>query len=105
MVLCNRLQGLKTVAALLGGIALSVNPTTALTEEFSRGQALYENHCQACHTDWAHARSDRKATSMSDLRRSVAAWSTHAGLAWSDEDVDDVADYLERNFYHFEAKP
>lgn len=105
MVSCNLPKRLKTIAAVLGGITLGVFSAATFGEEFSRGQALYENHCQSCHADWAHKRSDRKVTSMNDLNRRVAAWSIHSGLDWSDEDVGDVADYLERNFYHFEAKP
>ena len=105
MLSCILPQGLKTIAAVFGGIVLSAYSAAAPAEEFSRGQALYENHCQSCHTDWAHTRSDRKVTSMSELHRRVAAWSIHAGLMWNDEDIGDVADYLERNFYRFEAKP
>lgn len=80
---------------------LGVCAAPSLAEEFSRGQALYENHCQSCHADWAHTRSGRKVTTPSELRQRVAAWSNHAGLNWSDEEVSDVAEYLERNFYRF----
>lgn len=99
-VLC-RIRSLAMLCALLSG--LCVRP--AQTEEFSRGQALYQNHCQSCHADWAHTRSGRKVASAEELNRRVAAWSVHAGLNWSDEEVRDVADYLERNFYHLEDKP
>ncbi len=105
MMSCNLSLKLKSIAVLFCGIALSANSAAAPAEEFSRGQALYENHCQSCHADWAHTRSEHKVTSMSELQRRVAAWSIHSGLNWSDEDIGDVADYLEQNFYHFEAKP
>jgi mono/diheme cytochrome c family protein len=105
MVSCSLSQSLKALVAALGGIVLGIGSITTLAEEFSRGQALYENHCQSCHTDWAHTRSERKVTSMGELHRRVAAWSIHSGLDWSDEDIGDVADYLEQNFYRFETKP
>lgn len=92
-------------AAVFGACVLGLHAVPSQAEEFSRGQALYENHCQSCHADWAHTRSGRKVASAEELHRRVAAWSIHAGLHWSDEEVRDVADYLERNFYHLEAQP
>ena len=67
--------------------------------EFDRGEALYENHCKECHESWAHTRDGRHANTLDGLRRRVAAWSFHSGLDWSDEEINDVADYLNRNFY------
>ncbi len=87
----------------LGAVLFGGAPATA--QEFSRGQGLYENHCQSCHESWAHTREGRKVTSMNELRRRVAAWSTHAGLGWSDEEIGDVADYLARTFYDLEDRP
>lgn len=92
-------------AAVFGACVFGLHAAPSLAEEFSRGQALYENHCQSCHADWAHTRSGRQVASAEELNRRVAAWSVHAGLNWNAEEVRDVADYLERNFYHFEAQP
>jgi mono/diheme cytochrome c family protein len=91
--------------AVFGVCVFGFHASPSLAEAFSRGQALYENHCQSCHADWAHTRSGRKVASAEELNRRVAAWSVHAGLNWSAEEIRDVADYLERNFYHFEAQP
>lgn len=92
-------------AAAFGVCILGFHAIPSLAGEFSRGQSLYENHCQSCHAEWAHTRSGRKVASVAELHRRVAAWSVHAGLNWSDEEIRDVAEYLERNFYHFEARP
>jgi mono/diheme cytochrome c family protein len=74
--------------------------------EFDRGQALYENHCSACHDPQAHLAGEaRHVETLADLRARVAAWSVHSGLNWSTEDVDDVTDYLNRRFYHFTGNP
>lgn len=91
--------------ALAAGAALLLGGVPVAAQEFSRGQALYENHCRSCHESWAHTRDTRKVASMNDLRRRVAAWSAHAGLGWSDEEIGDVADYLARTFYKLEDRP
>ncbi len=92
------------VALAAAGLLCSMS-APVLSQESSRGQALYENHCRTCHESSAHTRDGRKVTSMTELRSRVAAWSIHAGLDWSEQEVDDVTDYLNRTFYQFESTP
>ena len=84
---------------LLGASALLAAYASSAAAEFDRGEALYNNHCKECHESWAHTRQGRHANTIDSLRRRVAAWSFHAELEWSDEEINDVADYLNRRFY------
>jgi mono/diheme cytochrome c family protein len=96
-----RLAGL--AAALAGVLAFMI---TLRAVEFDRGEALYENHCSVCHDPQAHLAGEaRHVTTMADLRARVAAWSVHSGLNWSDEDVNDVTDFLNRRFYRLTEQP
>lgn len=67
--------------------------------DFDRGRALYENHCQSCHEDWAHTRGNRKVATLDGLRARVASWSVHSGLNWGSEEISAVTAYLNRRFY------
>lgn len=69
------------------------------SQDFDPGRALYENHCQQCHTDWVHVRENRRITRLGDLRATVGAWSVHAGLSWSHEEIEVVTRYVNRRFY------
>jgi mono/diheme cytochrome c family protein len=90
--------------ALIFITMLAVNaPLSA--QEFDRGQALYDNHCKECHEGLAHTRKGSRITSLHDIRTWVASWSAHSQLDWSAEEVEDVADYLNRQFYHLTDKP
>ena len=91
--------------ALAGAVLLGGLSSPALSQEPSRGEALYENHCRSCHESSAHTRDGRKVKSMTELRKRVAAWSIHGGLDWSEQEVDDVTEYLNRTFYQFESTP
>lgn len=91
------------MAAMLGGAPGIVGAIGAA--EFDRGAALYENHCTACHDPQLHKRETHHVTTLADLRARVAAWSIHSGLNWSDEDIDDVTDFLNRRFYRLTNKP
>ena len=84
---------------LLGGL-LGL-PAAVAAAAFDRGQALYENHCQECHESWAHTRKGHQVTTPEGLRKRVAAWSIHSGLDWSEEEIDDVSDYLGKHYYKF----
>lgn len=86
--------GLAAAAALFACAA-------AGAESFDRGQALYENHCRTCHEPQVHQRDSRRASSYADLQQWVSTWSWHAGLGWSAEEIADVVDYLNRQYYHF----
>lgn len=69
--------------------------------DYARGELLYENHCRQCHEANVHQRDSRRVTSADELRIWVTAWGVHAAPEWSDDDIMDVAHYLEVNFYHF----
>lgn len=91
-------------ATVLAGMIAFV--ATLHAEEFDRGQALYENHCSSCHDNPVHALGEtRHVANLADLRARVAAWSIHSGLAWSEEDINDVTAYLSRRFYRFTDQP
>lgn len=83
-------------------LLLTALSSPVMAQQFIRGQELYENHCRTCHESWAHERKGRSVvSSLQDLHRRVAAWATHSGLDWSNEEIDDVADYLDQAYYHF----
>ena len=65
----------------------------------SRGQLLHENHCIRCHTSSVYTREPRKITNLNDLSKSVGKWSKVAGLNWSQAEIHDVVDYLNREYY------
>ena len=64
-----------------------------------RGQMLYENHCRGCHVSVVHIRSNRKAASLEAVRWEVARWSSELQLDWRNEEIADVVEYLDREFY------
>ena len=71
----------------------------------SRGQLLYENHCQTCHTSIVHVRETHRSRSLKDLMYWVTRWSSELKLQWSADEIGDVVDYLNRRYYKFEMPP
>jgi mono/diheme cytochrome c family protein len=80
------------LAALLAGAA----PAAAQ----GRGELLYNTHCIACHSSQLHWRDNKQVADWSSLRAQVRRWQAAASLAWTDDDIEQVAQYLNGAFYH-----
>jgi mono/diheme cytochrome c family protein len=77
----------------------STVPADAMADP-GRGELLYQTACAACHTVQAHWRDKSVVHSWGDLVYQVARWQKNAGQSWRAEDIEDVAAYLNRRFYH-----
>ena len=90
------------MAAFLAALqALPVLSCASEISDLERGHALYENHCQVCHTANVHSRPNRIPLNVDELRQIVTQWSVQENLRWSAEDVEDVVYYLQRTRYRF----
>ena len=67
----------------------------------SGGALLYQTYCIACHDTQVHWRAQKLARDWASLAAQVRRWQANAGLQWSDEEIDEVARYLNATIYHF----
>ena len=89
---------MKLCMAILVLIAPFISSTTFASE---RGELLYENHCQSCHSTAVHTRTDRLVTSPELLRAWIISMTVHNDLDWSEEEIADITAYLNRTIYGF----
>ena len=91
------------VRALMLGLCMAAGAVaqaqTALPP--SRGQLLYSTHCGACHSVQMHWRTLNLARDWDSLKAQVRRWQNAAALAWSDDDITEVARYLNDSIYRF----
>jgi cytochrome c len=82
------------------GILLAF-PTWA--QDIDRGRLLYETHCGTCHYERVHDRPRERSLikSRADLSKEVAYRATLTGRRFSADEIEDVADYLDRSHYKF----
>ena len=86
------------VAGLCGGFG---GMAAVQAADLKAGQALHEQHCLSCHDSGVYTRADRRVTSPEGLRKQVQRCELSLGLSWYDEDVDNVAHYLDQTYYKF----
>lgn len=80
-------------------------PRMAEAADAARGAALYESRCGSCHSESVHGRAKRVATDFEDVRRWVRRWNDNLTLRWGDEEIDDVAMYLNNTYYKYRCPP
>ena len=93
-VLSHVRAGTALAVCLIATAALAAEP-----RDPQRGRLLYETQCMACHTTQAHWRDKRVVQSWRVLLQEVSRWQKTSGQAWSDQDIHDVAAYLNGLYY------
>jgi mono/diheme cytochrome c family protein len=92
------------IAALVLGWLSAASPAlvrSADVPSLERGRALYENHCQVCHTQKVHTRPNRLDLTAARLREIVDVWQREENLHWSAQEIDDVVHFLGVTLYKF----
>lgn len=87
---------------LAAAVLLAAPPVEAqVIPDPQRGRALYENHCQVCHTSRVHSRINKLPINHAELRAIVEHWQREEGLRWTAQEIDDVVDFLNRTRYGY----
>ena len=95
------MQRTSAIALLAALLALSGTAKAQSTPEPTRGELLYTTHCVACHNARVHWRDQRLAKDWKTLRAQVRRWQGIQKLRWTEEDISEVARYLNTFYYNF----
>lgn len=79
-------------------------PRPVMPPAASRGQLLYENHCISCHESLVHIREQQQARTPAQLRTRVRYWADYLQLRWGRDEVEEVANHLDSQYYRFERR-
>ena len=84
-------------------LAACMLASSAFAQDAQRGRQLYETHCLSCHYERIHKRDPSRSLvrSHTGLRVEVARRAEQVKVQFSPEDVDDIAEYLNRSHYRF----
>lgn len=86
---------------LIAALSCAFSVGSAAQTPTSRGQALYEQHCAACHSAGLHKRTPPAAKNYQDIRKWVTHWKRAGGPGWELEDIEAVVEYLNQRFYKY----
>jgi mono/diheme cytochrome c family protein len=90
------------VRAALAILLLAAAP--AWPQDAKRGEELYQTHCLSCHYERIHKRDPSRSLirSPAQLRVQVALRAAQTGRPFTVEDLDDIAEYLNRSHYRLQ---
>lgn len=73
----------------------------AWAQDAGRGKALYETHCLTCHYERIHKRDASRSLvrSYPQLQLEVAQRAAYTGQRFTRDDLEDIAEYLNRSHY------
>jgi len=91
---------LKLSLPLFVSLLILASPASAFDP--AAGKELADENCYSCHGGEVYTRKDRMVKTRSGLTSQVQRCELSLGLKWFDEDVDDVAGYLNQQFYKFQ---
>lgn len=85
-------------------VALAALAVPAQAQDAERGRFLYQTYCGVCHYERVHERDRARSIvkTLTDLRLTVARWAPYTKRSFTPEELDDVAEYLNRTHYKLE---
>jgi len=97
----------KTLAISLF-IFICVNATLLQSAHAEDGATLHQENCIACHAAMTggdgsvlYTRDDRTVKSLDALSKQVDRCQSSLGLAWSNDHISNVQQYLNSSYYQF----
>lgn len=75
--------------------------TTHAHADAVAGKILHDQSCTGCHDASVYSRSDKRIKTLASLQGQVSRCTKPAGAEWNKQDVSDVVEYLNNEFYHF----
>ena len=85
-----------TIGMMTLALVLVTNPLFA-----DKGKTLYEKSCTSCHGTDVFTRDDRVIKSLEGFKSRVKQCNNAVENKLSDDEIQSVADYLNKSFYKF----
>ena len=89
---------MKTVTSIILAGCFSASLAAA---DIENGDELHFEHCTGCHDDSVYTRDNRLVGNLARLGAQVRFCKDSLGLTWFDDEVGDVIEFLNQNYYRF----
>ncbi len=81
-------------------------PMAVMAEDVHPGKVLHDDaNCMRCHADLGYNQPDLKKMAPTDikgLQKAVSFCDNNLSIGWFDDEKQDVVDYLNKTYYHFD---
>jgi len=91
----------KLVKFLILFVSTIIITASANAADIDNGSELHADKCTACHDSSLYIRENRRVQTLPKLGTQVRFCKDNLGIAWFDDEVEDVVGFLNKNYYHF----
>jgi len=98
------------IVALVPTLLLSLGAAAAVTADPKNGKKLHDQRCLACHVrqmggdgSQIYTRPEHLIKSLDALRQRIGFCVSQTNTSWFPEEQEDVAAYLNQQFYKFKV--
>ncbi|MGB1801148.1 MAG: c-type cytochrome [Gammaproteobacteria bacterium] len=74
---------------------------SAQAVDIENGKKLHNEGCVRCHDETMYTREDRAINNFDELHKRIRNCEIMTDMTWFDEEIDDVAAYLNQTYYRF----
>ena len=95
---------MRPASALLASLFALAAALPAAAQDAERGRLLYDTHCLSCHYERIHKRDPARSRiqSFTALEIEIAERGLQAGRSFTREEIDAIAEYLNRTHYRLQ---
>lgn len=81
-------------------------PMTVMAQDVHPGKMLHDDaNCMRCHADLGYNQPEltkMAPTDIKSLKKAVSFCDNNLSIGWFDDEKQDVVDYLNKTYYHFD---
>jgi hypothetical protein len=92
---------MKSIPSMCITVSLLTAASSLPAANLDNGKTLVAGNCTKCHNESVYIRPDRRVNTLDGLNQQVSRCEQALGLKWFDDDITDVATYLNQTYYHF----
>ena len=96
------MKSMLVVCLAVGLVLGSLGMVFAAAGEDISGQAIHDRDCRGCHGSEMYRRKNLFVKDFRQLSAQVDHWLKENGIVWTEDERDEVLDYLAEEFYGFE---
>lgn len=89
---------MKTLTMIIS--LLSVSQLTLASGDFDAASFI-AGKCSSCHDETVYTRPNHRMQNLEQLEKQVRFCDTNVGTGLFNEDIKEVTNYLDRQYYHF----
>ncbi len=95
-------MNLKSIVIIISSLIIVPLPRLGLADnDLSQGEQLHQQECTFCHDSQVYTRPNRRVSSLEGLSNQMHRCINANDVEWTEQQQQQVIEYLNQTYYHF----